>query len=69
MHNSRTLHAKEILEKLEKHFTTLVFETVIKESVILKEASAGGLSFLEYANKSEAAESYRNLSKEVMKNG
>jgi chromosome partitioning protein len=69
MHNSRTLHAKEILEKLKEHFTTLVFETVIKESVILKEASVGGLSVLEYANKSEAAESYRNLSKEVIKNG
>jgi chromosome partitioning protein len=69
MHNSRTIHAKEILEKLREHFTTLVFNTVIKETVILKEASVGGFSVLEYAGKSEAAESYRNLSKEVIKNG
>ncbi len=69
MHNSRTIHAREVLAKLREHFTTLVFDTVIKESVILKEASVGSFSILEYACKSEAAESYRNLSKEVIKNG
>jgi chromosome partitioning protein len=69
MHNSRTIHAREVLAKLREHFTTLVFDTVIKESVILKEASVGSFSILEYAGKSEAAESYRNLSKEVIKNG
>ena len=68
MHNARTLHAKEILVKLREHFSGLVFDTVIKESVIFKEASVGGFSVLEYANKSEAAESYRNLSKEVINN-
>ena len=69
MHNTRTLHAKEVLEKLREHFQEMVFDTVIKETVIFKDSSVNGLSILEYAGKSEAAEAYRNLAQEVIKNG
>jgi chromosome partitioning protein len=69
MHNQRTLHAREVLEKLREHFQDLVFDTVIKETVIFKESSVDGVSVLEYASNSEAAEAYRRLAKEVMENG
>ena len=69
MHKTRTLHAKEVLETLRGHFQDLVFETVIKETVKFKESSVDGTPILEYAKNSEAAEEYRSLAKEVMKNG
>ena len=69
MHNTRTLHAREVLEKLREHFQDLVFDTVIKETVIFKESSVDGSSILEYASRSEAAEAYRNLAQEVISNG
>ena len=69
MHNTRTLHAKEVLEKLRDNFQDLVFNTVIKEAVIFKDSTVDGSSVLEYAGKSEAAEAYRSLAQEVIKNG
>lgn len=67
MHNTRTLHAREVLEKLREHFKDLVFNTVIKETVKFKESSVDGSSILDYASRSEAAEAYRQLAKEVLK--
>ena len=69
MHNTRTLHAKEVLEKLKEHFQEMVFDTVIKETVLFKESSVEGSSILEYAGKSEVAEAYRNLALEVINHG
>ena len=69
MHNMRTLHAREVLEKLREHFKDQVFNTVIKETVLFKESSVDGSSILEYASTSVAAAAYRNLAKEVINNG
>ncbi len=66
MHNTRTLHAREVLEKLREHFKDQVFNTVIKEAVIFKESSVDGSSVLQYASNSESAQAYRNLAKEVI---
>ena len=66
MHNTRTLHAREVLEMLRGHFQDLVFNTVIKETVKFKESSVDSASILEYAKNSEAAEAYRQLAEEVM---
>jgi len=69
MHNARTLHAREVLDMLKEHFQDLVFNTVIKETVKFKESSVDGTSILDYAKKSDVAEAYRQLAKEVMSNG
>ena len=69
MHNTRTLHAKEVLDMLKEHFPNLVFNTVIKETVKFKEASVAGSSIIEYAKNSEAAKAYYQLAKEVILNG
>jgi chromosome partitioning protein len=69
MHNTRTLHAREVLEKLREHFKDKVFDTVIKEAVLFKESSVEGVSILDYASSSESAKAYRSLAKEVINNG
>ena len=69
MHNTRTLHAKEVLDMLKEYFPNLVFNTVIKETVKFKEASVAGSSIIEYAKNSEAAKAYCQLAKEVILNG
>jgi len=69
MYNTRTLHAREVLGKLRENFQELVFDTVIKETVLFKDSTVNGSSVLEYADKSEAAEAYRKLAQEVIKNG
>ena len=69
MHNTRTLHAKEVLDMLKEHFPNLVFNTVIKETVKFKESSVAGSSIMEYAKNSEAAKAYYQLAKEVILNG
>ena len=69
MHNTRTLHAREVLEKLREVFKDQVFDTVIKEAVLFKESSVDGASILEYASSSESAKAYRSLAKEVVNNG
>jgi len=68
MHNTRTLHAREVLEKLREYFKDMVFDTIIKETVRFKESSVDGSSILDYDGNSEAAESYRSLAQEVLKN-
>jgi chromosome partitioning protein len=68
MHNTRTLHAREVLDMLREHFKDMVFDTVIKETVKFKEASVDGTSILDYDGSSEAAESYRSLAQEVLNN-
>lgn len=69
MHNTRTLHAREVLDTLKKYFKGMVFDTVIKETVKFKESSVSGSTILEYAKNSDVAEAYRQLAQEVMSDG
>jgi len=69
MTNSRTLHCKEVMEVTRRAFSDKirVFDTIIPSSVRFKEAPAAGRSILTYAPKSDGANAYRLLTKEVMK--
>ena len=69
MHNTKTLHAREVLDTLKKYFKGMVFDTVIKETVKFKESSVSGSTILEYAKNSDVAEAYRQLAQEVMSSG
>jgi len=68
MTNSRTLHSREVIEVTKKAFgeRIRVFNTTIPVSVRFKEAPAAGMSILNYAPKSEGADAYRELVKEVL---
>ena len=69
MVNIRTLHSKEVIEVTKRAFSDIlkVFDTIIPSSVRFKEAPAAGESILTYASKSDGANAYRLLAKEVMK--
>jgi len=65
MHRGRALHSDEVLSRVRERFGDLVFEAVVRSSVRFPEASAGGLSLLEYDARSPGAEAYRRLAEEV----
>jgi chromosome partitioning protein len=66
MYDGRTLHAREAIEILEEHFGDLVYDTRIRKTVRYAEAPVKGSSVLKYEPSGPAAQSYRDLAKEVL---
>ncbi|MDQ3758729.1 MAG: AAA family ATPase [Actinomycetota bacterium] len=66
MLDSRTVHAKEAVELLEENFGELVFKSRIRKAIKFAEAPVRGASVLKYDPKSNAADYYRELAKEVL---
>jgi chromosome partitioning protein len=62
----RTLHAKEAIEILEENFGDRVFASRIRKTVRFAEAPVKGMSVLRYDPTGVAAQSYRDLAKEVL---
>jgi chromosome partitioning protein len=62
----RTKHSREVLEKLRETFGSKVFKTIIRENVLLAEAPSFRKSILSYRPNSNAADDYRNLTKEIL---
>jgi chromosome partitioning protein len=69
MVDTRTLHAKEAIEILEENFGDRVFGARIKKTIRFAEAPVKGMSVLKYDPTGAAAESYRDLAREVIRNG
>ena len=69
MLDSRTVHAKEAVEILEENFGSRVFASRIKKTIRFAEAPVKGMSVLKYDPDGVAAESYRQLAKEVLAHG
>ncbi|MDQ2699732.1 MAG: AAA family ATPase [Actinomycetota bacterium] len=69
MFDARTLHAREAVSILEENFGDLVFKSRIRKAVKFAEAPVRGASVLKYDSDSRAASYYRNLAKEVLKDG
>ena len=67
--DTRTVHAKEAIEILEENFGDRVFATRIRKTIRFAEAPVKGTSVLKYDPDGVAAESYRELAKEVLANG
>jgi len=66
MMDTRTLHAKEAIELLEENFGDRVFASRIRKTVRFAEAPVKGMSVLKYDPDGMAAQSYRDLAKEVL---
>jgi chromosome partitioning protein len=66
MVDSRTLHSREVLERVSEAFGPRVFETVIKKTIRFAEAPVAGEPILTYAPTSPGAAAYRDLAQEVM---
>ena len=67
--DTRTVHAKEAIEILEENFGDMVFASRIKKTIRFAEAPVKGMSVLKYDPDGMAAQSYRDLAKEVLSNG
>ena len=64
--DTRTRHAREIVEQLRARFDGLVFDTVIRENVRLAEAPSFSLPILQYDRRCTGAWDYRALAKELV---
>ena len=66
MYDPRTLHSREVLERVVQAFGDRVFHTVIKRTVKFPETTVAGEPITTYATTSPGAEAYRNLAREVL---
>lgn len=66
MFDGRTLHSREVMERVLEAFGDLVFHTVIKRTVKFPETTVAGEPITSYASSSVGAEAYRELAKEVL---
>lgn len=66
MYDSRTLHAREVLERIVEAFGDQVFHTVIKRTIKFPETTVAGEPITSYAPSSPGADSYRQLAREVL---
>ncbi|QIM16001.1 ParA family protein [Leucobacter insecticola] len=69
MYDARTLHAREVLERVVDTFDDKVFDTVIARTVKLPDASVAAKSILDYAPTNPASEAYLKLAREVVQRG
>jgi chromosome partitioning protein len=65
MFDGRTTHANEILGELRANFPGQIFDTVIKNTVRIKESPAAGLSIFDYDPNHDVARAYAQLAEVV----
>jgi chromosome partitioning protein len=66
MFDGRTLHSREVMERLVQAWGDKVFHTVIRRTVKFSDSTVAGEPITSYAPASGGAESYRQLAKEVL---
>ncbi|MFA9445159.1 ParA family protein [Egicoccus sp. AB-alg6-2] len=66
MFDPRTLHTREVLERVRDAFGDVVFTTTINKTIRFAEAPVAGESILSYAGRSRGATAYRELAQEVL---
>ena len=66
MYDSRTLHAREVLERVVQAFSDDVFHTVIRRTIKFPETTVAGEPITTYASASPGADAYRQLAREVL---
>ncbi|WP_166880885.1 ParA family protein [Salinibacterium sp. ZJ450] len=69
MFDSRTLHSREVLERVVDRFDDKVLETVIGRTVKFPDASVAALPITHFAPEHPAAEAYRQLARELIFRG
>ena len=69
MYDSRTLHSREVLERVVDAFGTQVLETVIGRTVKFPDASVAGQPITDFAPEHPAAKAYRQMARELIQRG
>jgi chromosome partitioning protein len=66
MVDTRTLHAREVLDRVHDAFGDAVFKTTISRTIRFAEAPVAGEPIITYAPESRGTDAYRDLAREVM---
>jgi chromosome partitioning protein len=66
MYDGRTLHSREVMERLVQAWGETVFHTVIRRTVKFSDSTVAGEPITSYAPTSPGADSYRQLAREVL---
>jgi chromosome partitioning protein len=66
MYDGRTLHGREVMERLVQAWGDIVFHTVIRRTVKFSDSTVAGEPITSYASASTGAEAYRQLAREVL---
>jgi chromosome partitioning protein len=66
MYDSRLRLSNQVVEEVQKHFSDMVFQTIIQRNVRLSEAPSYGESIINYDAASKGAENYLSLAKEII---
>lgn len=69
MYDSRTLHSREVLERVVEGFDDRVLETVIGRTIKFPDASVAGIPIIQFAPEHSAAKAYRQLARELISRG
>jgi chromosome partitioning protein len=66
MFDGRTLHGREVMERLVQAWGDQVFHTVIRRTVKFSDSTVAGEPITSYASSSTGADAYRQLAREVV---
>ena len=69
IYDARTLHAKEVLERVVDTFGDKVLDTVIGRTVKFPDASVAAMPITEFAPQHASANTYRQLARELIARG
>ncbi|GGG88848.1 chromosome partitioning protein ParA [Polaribacter pacificus] len=67
MFDSRLRLSNQVVEEVRKHFSSMVFDTIIRRNTRLGEAPSYGESIIAYDATSKGAVNYLNLANEILK--
>ena len=66
-YDGRKVLNRDVVETINAHFKSEVFKTKIRDNIALAEAPAQGMDIFRYNAKSNGAEDYMDLAKEIIK--
>ncbi len=66
MYDSRLRLSNQVVEEVQKHFSGMVFKTIIQRNVKLSEAPSYGESIINYDASSKGASNYLSLAQELI---
>jgi len=69
LHDPRTLHSREVLERLQEAFPGKVFDTAVNRTVKFPDATVAKKPITVFASSSEAADDYRRIARELISRG
>jgi chromosome partitioning protein len=69
MYDPRTLHSREVIDRVVETFGDRVVDTVIGRTVKFPDASVAGLPITQFAPEHAAAHAYRQLARELIERG